>query len=188
MMTLTEARNFRDEIAATGGDTSMAESILKKAEAVAAREVALRDAEFEGDKQATTTAKRLLTMAQNQQAKEEETHAETIAQYIRITRNLALVPEVEVELEEVTETKEDTLRGCACGCGQMVLREDRTYRQGHDQRHKGNLLRDWTRSGNESAANTLVRLGWYGRTELHERREDFLFEEKRRAEKAAKKA
>lgn len=50
--------------------------------------------------------------------------------------------------------KEPTL--CECGCGEMAVRK---FRQGHDQRHKGNLLRA-ARAGNEAALAELEQRGW----------------------------
>ncbi len=55
---------------------------------------------------------------------------------------------------------------CSCGCGVQVRRKSRTYLQGHDQRHKGILLRRVREVADADAGRTLVQKGWKGRTEI----------------------
>ena len=45
---------------------------------------------------------------------------------------------------------------CECGCGELA---NKRYRQGHDARHKGALLRE-ARAGNEDAMAELEKRGW----------------------------
>ncbi len=55
---------------------------------------------------------------------------------------------------------------CGCGCGNSVLKKSRTYLQGHDQRHKGILIRRVREMADADAGRTLVQKGWKGRTEV----------------------
>ena len=59
----------------------------------------------------------------------------------------------------------DPLPRCACGCGQSVLRRKRTYRVGHDAKHKGMLIRRVREMADAEAAATLVAKGWRTPTE-----------------------
>lgn len=70
---------------------------------------------------------------------------------------------------------------CLCGCGQEVNNE---YKQGHDARHKGMLLRAFD-SGTAEAGEQLVKRGWYSKNELRQRRDKL---ETTAAKKAATKA
>lgn len=66
-----------------------------------------------------------------------------------------------------TKTTESV--ACACGCG-VAVNPGRTYRQGHDARHKCMLLRAAINDGDADAAKLLVKRGWYTNAVLKERR------------------
>lgn len=70
---------------------------------------------------------------------------------------------------------------CGCGCGNSVLRKSRTYLQGHDQRHRGQLLRAFDK-GDAGAGDELVKRGWKSDAELADRK---LVAEEKAARKAA---
>lgn len=71
---------------------------------------------------------------------------------------------------EVVEVKK--LPKCQCGCGKEVLKNNRSYLQGHDQRHRGILLRLSDR-GDEESSELLVRKGWYSGLELITRQVEY---------------
>lgn len=69
--------------------------------------------------------------------------------------------------EQPVETTEDAIDAlvevamqpvCSCGCGEPVAK-GRTYKAGHDQRHKGILLQQ-AAAGNGEAAALLIAKGW----------------------------
>lgn len=59
---------------------------------------------------------------------------------------------------------------CLCGC-RAVVAKGSVYLQGHDQRHKGILIRSAV-AGDESALDLLVMKGWRSRSDILARRED----------------
>ena len=65
------------------------------------------------------------------------------------------------------EPSEQEFKRCECGCDQIV-NSKRHFAPGHDQRHRGNLLRRFD-SGDERAAVELVERGWRSNDELQER-------------------
>ena len=69
-----------------------------------------------------------------------------------------------VKVEQVEED-EHTLPYCACECGFRVRYPGRVFRQGHDQRHKGNLLRAVQRLDSDAAAE-LLRRAWKSTDEV----------------------
>jgi hypothetical protein len=52
---------------------------------------------------------------------------------------------------------EDDLPACLCGCGLQVLRKGRTFRQGHDQRYRGQIIRQMMASDDEAEALEAIR-------------------------------
>lgn len=55
---------------------------------------------------------------------------------------------------------------CQCGCG-LSVKEGRSYKQGHDQRHKGNLIRR-AKAGSTAAGELLIKKGWKTPSEINE--------------------
>lgn len=72
-------------------------------------------------------------------------------------------------------TEEADVKVCGCGCG-VPINPQRSYRPGHDARHRGILLRAHDR-GDKDATALLLAKGWKSQLELD-----------KRDEKAAKKA
>lgn len=92
-----------------------------------------------------------------------------------------------IEPVEDPETKtEATFRICQCGCGEEVAK-GRIYLQGHDQRHKGMLIRAAI-SGNDEAMKTLIQKGWRERDYILERRTKELAKHERKLAKINGKA
>jgi|GEM_PF-6876111 len=84
-----------------------------------------------------------------------------------------------------TTTKEATdLKRCECGCGVVVTKR---FAMGHDQRHKGALLRAFD-GGNSEAGDELVERGWRTANELEERRAKAETKAQMLAEREAAKA
>jgi hypothetical protein len=75
---------------------------------------------------------------------------------------------------------------CQCGCGQVLAKKS-SFRQGHDQRHRGNLLRRLER-GDVDAGEELVRRNWCSRSEATVRLNKQTRKEARKAEGAAQAA
>lgn len=59
---------------------------------------------------------------------------------------------------------------CECGCGEATAKR-RVFRQGHDQRHKGNLLR-LAVAGSDAALAELVQRSWRTEADVLGRRAD----------------
>lgn len=63
---------------------------------------------------------------------------------------------------------------CRCGCGMEVLKRNRSYRQGHDQRHRGILLRELAATDDVEQSEGIIaelQRHWdYSRAELQEKR------------------
>lgn len=70
---------------------------------------------------------------------------------------------------------------CQCGCGEPVAK-GRIYEQGHDQRHKGILMRAAI-AGDDDAMRTLVRKGWRTREYVIARRTQELEKQERKIAK-----
>lgn len=71
---------------------------------------------------------------------------------------------------------------CECGCGLETLK-GRIYLQGHDQRHKGILIREATIYGDDFAAELLIRKGWRDRAFIESRRAEETAKQERKLEK-----
>lgn len=69
---------------------------------------------------------------------------------------------------------------CQCGCG-MATAKGSIYCQGHDQRHKGQLIRAAV-DGDDSAIDILVRKGWRTREDILARRAAIVAKAKRQEE------
>jgi hypothetical protein len=72
-------------------------------------------------------------------------------------------------VEVVEQVEEREFKRCACNCGQIV-NPKRSFAQGHDARHKGNLLKLWD-AGQGAMAEELVDRGWYTWEQLEARRD-----------------
>lgn len=64
--------------------------------------------------------------------------------------------------------EEQEFKRCACGCGQIVNKK-RSFAQGHDAKHRSNLLKFWD-AGQGAMAEELVERGWSTWNELEARR------------------
>jgi hypothetical protein len=73
---------------------------------------------------------------------------------------------------------------CHCGCGYETLK-GRIYLQGHDQRHKGILIKRATVYGDETAAEELIRKGWRDRAFIQARRTEEVAKQERLLAKRA---
>ena len=69
-------------------------------------------------------------------------------------------PEASAEVEVMRLHTPEPLPPCGCGCGLEVLKKTRSYRQGHDARHKGILIRRVRDMADAEAAQLLVAKGW----------------------------
>jgi hypothetical protein len=68
-----------------------------------------------------------------------------------------------------TTPKDETeFKRCECGCG-VIVNPKRHFAPGHDQRHKGVLLRKFD-GGDTAAAVELTERGWRSEAELAKRR------------------
>lgn len=63
---------------------------------------------------------------------------------------------------------ETEFKRCECGCA-VIVNPKRHFAPGHDQRHKGVLLRKFD-EGDTAAAAELIERGWRSEPELAERR------------------
>ena len=87
--------------------------------------------------------------------------------------------------EKATRSKKSASpRECACGCGEMT--GGGTFRPGHDARHKGNLLRQIRKGGDEGTA-ALEELAKYPKLyNIEKARAEYGTEAQRQAEKEAR--
>jgi hypothetical protein len=83
------------------------------------------------------------------------------------------------------EPTEQEFKRCACGCS-LIVNPKRHFAPGHDQRHKGNLLRRFD-GGDESAAVELMERGWKTNDELEARAEKREKAAQERVDRAAKR-
>ena len=74
-------------------------------------------------------------------------------------------PRTSAEVDVMPLHIPEPLPKCACGCGLSVLRRKSTYRQGHDARHKGILIRRVREMADVEAAQLLVAKVWRTQTE-----------------------
>lgn len=63
-----------------------------------------------------------------------------------------------------------TTRECICGCGGAISKKAKGFRPGHDQTHKGNLIRIMQEGGPQAefAESELLRLKWRTSAEIVE--------------------
>lgn len=74
-------------------------------------------------------------------------------------------PAASAEVDVMPLHTPEPLPPCGCGCGQSVLRKKSTYRQGHDARHRGILIRRVREIADAEAAQLLIAKGWRTQTE-----------------------
>lgn len=84
----------------------------------------------------------------------------------------------------VTVEQPVAVRLCDCGCGETVAKRS-AFRQGHDQRLKGILLRCFD-AGDDDSGHQLVSRGWRSQAELEARRAEATAKAEAKAAKAAK--
>lgn len=74
----------------------------------------------------------------------------------------------EVKPGPITST--GTTRECICGCGGEISKKAKGFLPGHDQRHKGNLIRIMQEGGENAdfAESELRRLSWRTNAEIVE--------------------
>lgn len=69
---------------------------------------------------------------------------------------------------KAAEKDETEFKRCECGCS-LIVNPKRHFAPGHDQRHKGVLLRKFD-EGDTAAAAELIERGWRSEVELAERK------------------
>jgi hypothetical protein len=99
------------------------------------------------DKEETTMARKPTTKKPAQKAK--STRKASTSKATKATKAPAA--------KKTTAKKE--LPECHCGCGQKVNSPKRTFRQGHDAKHKSALLKQ-AREGDKDAVKHLKEHGW----------------------------
>ncbi|MDP9363922.1 MAG: hypothetical protein M3Q10_06800 [Chloroflexota bacterium] len=60
----------------------------------------------------------------------------------------------------LSATREDAQHCCLCGCGGQPKGKKSRYVQGHDAKHRSQLLRQMRGHADRGAADELVRLAW----------------------------
>lgn len=86
---------------------------------------------------------------------------------------------------KIQAPKDETeFKCCECGCS-LIVNPKRHFAPGHDQRHKGVLLRRFD-EGDTAAAVELTERGWRSEAELADRKEKVEKREQARAAREAK--